>query len=165
MYNKSRMPTCLAAFAIWQLCVERFGAGNIVIALISDSVIGGNLLMPTLERLELPMPVYRSLEQIAQIQGVSLADAVGNLVRQYHREDHVFELREEYQLLADKELLRRITEEESQRIEIVARQLSAIEMESKSSQIWEQQSSKMNALLDELKSTLSAYPDKTEITA
>ena len=116
--------------------------------------------MQTQERLELPLTTYRAIEQIAQIQGVTLADAVGNLVRQFHRAENLTALRDEYQQLADKELARSITVEETARIEAVARQLSDIEMDSEANRIWEEQTEKMNLLLQELKGTLQAFPDR-----
>ena len=118
--------------------------------------------MQALERLELPLTTYRAIKQIAQIQGVTLADAVGNLVRQFYRAENLAALRDEYQQLANKELARSITVEETASIEAVARQLSDIEMESEASRIWEEQTEKMNVLLQELKGTLKAIPDKKE---
>lgn len=114
----------------------------------------------TRERLELPLTTYRALEQIAQFQGVTPADAVGNLVWRFHRAESLVALRDEYQQLANKELTHSITPEETTRIEAVARQLSDIEMESEAGRIWEEQAEKMNALLQELKYTLQAFPDK-----
>jgi hypothetical protein len=122
-------------------------------------------MMQTREHIELPLTTYRAIEQIAQIQGVTLADAVGNLVRQFHRAENLAALRDEYQQLANKELARSLTVEEAARIEAVARQLSDIEMESEASHIWEEQTEKMNVLLQELKGTLQAFPDKTETAA
>ena len=120
-------------------------------------------MIQTQERLELPLTTYRALEQIAQIQGVTPADAVGNLVRRFHRTESLTALREEYQQLASKELARALTPEEAARIEVVATQLGDIEMESEASRVWEEQAGKMNALLQELKCTLQAFPDK-EVT-
>ena len=116
------------------------------------------------ERLELPLTTYRALEQIAQIQGGTPADAVGSLVQRFHRAESLTALREEYQQLATKELAHPLTPEEAARIETVATQLSDIEMESEANRVWEEQAGKMNALLQELKCTLQAFPDK-EVTA
>lgn len=116
----------------------------------------------TQERLELPLTTYRAIERIAQFQGVTPADAVGNLVQIFHHSENLISLRNEYQQLADKELTRSITPEETARIEEVAGQLSAIEMASEAGQVWEKQAETMNALLRELKSTMQTFPDKKE---
>ncbi len=122
-------------------------------------------MLQTQERLELPLTTYRALERIAQVQGVTTADAVGNLVRRFDQAEELAALRAEYQRLADKELARTITPEESIRIEAVAEQLSDAEMESEVGRQWEEQAGKMNGLLQELKNTLLAFPDKKEARA
>lgn len=96
----------------------------------------------TQERLELPLTTYRALEQIAHVQGVTPADAVGNLVRRFHRAESLIALREEYQQLASKELAHSLTPEEAARLEAVANQLSDIEMESEAGRAWEEQTKK-----------------------
>lgn len=116
----------------------------------------------TRERLELPLATYRALEQIAERQGTTPADAIDNLVQRFHRVESLAALRGEYQQLATKELARSLNPEESARLEAVAEQLSEIEMESETSRHWEQQTEKMNVLLRELKGTLQAFPDKKE---
>lgn len=65
--------------------------------------------MQTCERLELLLATYRAVEQIAQTQGITPADAIGNLVRQFHHAERLASLRDEYQQLAVKELGRSIT--------------------------------------------------------
>lgn len=112
------------------------------------------------ERLELPLTTYRALEEIAQVQGGTPADAVDNLIRRFHHAERLTALREEYQQLASKELAHSLTPEEAVRLEVVAAQLSDIEMESEANSAWEKQAENMNALLQELKCTLLAFPDK-----
>ena len=116
--------------------------------------------MQTQERLELPLITYRALERIARTQGVTPADAVGNLVRQFHHVESVTTLRAEYQQLADKELARTLTVGEAARLEAVAEQLSDLEIASEANPVWEAHRESMNGLLQELKETLRTFPDK-----
>ncbi len=114
----------------------------------------------TLERLELPLITYRALEQIARTQGITPADAVGNLVRQFHHAGSITILRDEYQQLAGKELARTLTVEEAARLETVAERLSDLEMASEMNPVWEAHRESVNELLQELKETLQTFPDQ-----
>jgi predicted transcriptional regulator len=122
-------------------------------------------MTPTLESLQLPAPTYRALERIARVQGRTPADVVESFVQQFDEREHLAALRQEYRQLADKELARTITDEEKERIEWVAEQISDYEMQSPANRAWQQKAEEINTLIHDLRTTLEAFPNKHEATA
>ena len=116
--------------------------------------------MPILELLELPEKTYLDLKQIAGMQGVTPLRLIEDWVQEYQKIDNLRQLRSEYQELIDKDLKRNLTEAGRVRLEIVCNEINEIEMRSKFSQSWETTATLIDQRFEDLKSALSALPNR-----
>ena len=83
-------------------------------------------MIQTVEQLELPAHTYYILEQMAQARSITLAEVIEDLVRQYQVLDSLSTLRQEYQQLTEKVLMRTVTREEEKRLDAIYLQMSVL---------------------------------------
>ena len=99
------------------------------------------------EQLDLPVEIYRTLEQIAQHRRMPPATVVERLLQQFQITENLRLLREEYQSLTDKALARTITNDEEERLEEICTQISAINRQSEQGRIVQQRNKKADKLI------------------
>ena len=78
-----------------------------------------------IERLELPADTYHALEQIAALEGVTLAAIIEQWIQQRRTKESLFALRQEYQRLADKAMTRTLSPVEEKRMEALCAAIHA----------------------------------------
>lgn len=108
---------------------------------------GENELAQTGERLELTPRTYHILEQMAQARSTTPAQIVEDMVQQFQAMENLALLRQEYQRLTQKALMRTISRAEEKRIDAICVQLSALKQQTDQEQIREQRGRRADELI------------------
>ena len=102
----------------------------------------------TVERLELTPHTYHILEQLAQARSTTPAKIVEDMVRQFQATESLASLRQEYQRLTEKALMRTISHAEEKRMDTICLQISALARQADQEQIREQRDRQADALIE-----------------
>lgn len=109
---------------------------------------GENELAQTGERLELTPRTYHILEQMAQARSTTPAQIVEDMVQQFQAMENLASLRQEYQRLTEKALMRTISRAEEKRMDALRIEMSALNGRMAQEQIRAQRDQQADALID-----------------
>ena len=102
----------------------------------------------TVEQLELTPHTYQMLEQMAQARSTTPAKIVEALIRQFQVAESLASLRQEYQLLTQKALMRTISRAEEKRMDAICIQINVLNRQIDQEQIREQRDRQADALIE-----------------
>ncbi len=100
------------------------------------------------ERLELTPRTYHILEQMAQARSTTPAQIVEDMVQQFQAMENLASLRQEYQRLTEKALMRTISRAEEKRMDALRIEMSALNGRMAQEQIRAQRDQQADALID-----------------
>ena len=115
-------------------------------------------MIQTMERLELPADTYHALEQIARARSITPSELVEELIRQLQTMESLASLRQEYQRLTDKALMRTITRAEEKRLDAICDELNAANRQAKAERALEQTNGRADEFIAKSEALLERVP-------